>query len=384
MRGRMVDVVLALAGLAVGVLMFATGQYQAQFGVWWLVPPLVVCCGAVLLRRTAPVASVLVGTAALTADVIVGPSLATPLVYTQVLYDACVHGRQSLARALLACSVAGSVITAVVALVVFRDVRALGLAVLLALVTVVPVLTGTHVRHHREQAFVARQLVRLTELDRTNAVAAERARMARELHDVIANHLSAVAIHATAALSTDLGPDGTREALRVIRENSVSGLAEMRQLVGFLRDPAGGSAAEDVTAGLADLEDLAGRARRSGLAVAVSVRGEPAALPTSVDLAAYRIVQESLTNALKHGSGGPVSVSVAYLPSTVDITVASPSAAPAGKPDGRPDADTDATGAGAGVIGMRERAELLGGSLSAGPHAGGWLVSARLPRTVNA
>ncbi|MEV0135357.1 histidine kinase [Dactylosporangium sp. NPDC050688] len=374
MKGRAVDLALAGAGLGLGLLMLVTGQYQARAGVGWLVPPLVVCCAALLLRRTAPVASVLIGTAAVTADVVVGPSLATPLVYTQVLYDACVHGRQSLARTLLACSVVGSVVTAVVALVVYRDVQALGLAVLLALVTVVPVLTGTHVRHHREQAQVARQLARLAELDRANAVAGERARMARELHDVIANHLSAVAIHATAALSADLGPDRTRDALQVIRENSVRGLAEMRQLVGFLRDPAGGSAAEDVTAGLADLEDLAGRARRSGLAVAVSVRGEPADLPTSVDLAAYRIVQESLTNALKHGDGGPVTVSVAYQPATVDISVASPLA-------GRP---PRADGAGAGVIGMRERAELLGGSLDAGPRDGDWLVSARLPREVRA
>ncbi|MFC5003079.1 sensor histidine kinase [Dactylosporangium cerinum] len=371
MKGRAVDLLLAGAGLAVGLLMLLTGQYHARAGVGWLLPPLVVCCAALLLRRTAPLASVLIGTVAVTADVIVGPSLATPLVYTQVLYDACVHGRQSLARALLACSVVGSVVTAVVALVVFRDVQALGLAVLLALVTVVPVLTGTHVRHHREQAQVARQLVRLAELDRANAVAGERARMARELHDVIANHLSAVAIHATAALSTDLGPDGTRDALRVIRENSVRGLAEMRQLVGFLRDPAAG---EDVTAGLADLEDLAGRARRSGLAVAVSVRGTPAELPTSVDLAAYRIVQESLTNALKHGDDGRVTIEIDYGPSTVDIAVASPLAGGAPRTDG----------AGAGVIGMRERAELLGGSLAAGPRDGGWLVAARLPREVSA
>jgi signal transduction histidine kinase len=371
MRGRTVDLALAGAGLSVGLLMFATGQYQAQWDVGWLVPPLLVCCAAVLLRRVSPLASVLIGTVALTADVIVGPSLATPLIYTQVLYDACVHGRQSLARALLTCSVVGSVITAAVGLVVFRDIQALGLAILLALVTVVPVLTGTHVRHHREQAIVARQLVRLAELDRANAVAGERARMARELHDVVANHLSAVAIHATAALSTDLGPDGTRDALRVIRENSVRGLTEMRQLVGFLRDPAAG---EDVSAGLADLEDLAGRARRSGLAVAVSVRGTPADLPTSVDLAAYRIVQESLTNALKHGDDGHVTVDIDYGAYTVDIMVASPLA-------GRPPL---ADGAGAGVIGMRERAELLGGSLDAGPSDGGWLVAARLPREVNA
>jgi hypothetical protein len=104
MRGRTVDLVLAGSGLAVGALMFVTGQYQARADARWLFGPLVVCCAALLLRRTAPLASVLVGTVAVAADVAIGPSLATPLVYTQVLYDACVHGRAALARALLVAS----------------------------------------------------------------------------------------------------------------------------------------------------------------------------------------------------------------------------------------------------------------------------------------
>lgn len=194
MKGRAIDCVLAGSGLAAGALMFATGQYQARVAPVWLFAPLAVCCGALLLRRTAPPASVLIGTAAVAADVAIRPSLATPLVYTQVLYDDCVHGRAALARTLLAASVIGSVVTAVACLVVVRDVRALGIAVLLDLVTVVPVLTGNHVRHHRDRAAAARrsaeQVARLAEADRANAVAAERAGLARELHDVIANHLS--------------------------------------------------------------------------------------------------------------------------------------------------------------------------------------------------
>ncbi|MEU7874386.1 histidine kinase [Dactylosporangium sp. NPDC049140] len=366
MKGRTVDWILAGSGLAAGALMFVTGQYQARLDARWLFAPLVVCCGALLLRRAAPVASVAVGTAAVAADVVIGPSLATPLVYTQVLYDACLHGSARLARLLLAGSVVGSVVTAVACLVVVRDVRAVGLAVLLALVTVVPILTGTHVRHHRDQAAAARrsaeQITRLAEADRANAVAAERAGMARELHDVIANHLSAVAIHATAALSADLGRDGTRDALTVIRENSVQGLAEMRRMVGFLRDPA--ALPDDPPGGLATLDDLVARA---GLPVRLEVRGATGDVPVSVDLTAYRIVQESLTNAMKHGDGGPVTVEVDREPMAVGIRVTS----------GRP--EHEQRGEGAGLIGMHERAALLGGTLTAGPRGDRWLVEARLP-----
>ncbi|WP_433072990.1 sensor histidine kinase [Dactylosporangium sp. CA-052675] len=366
MRGRTVDWILAGSGFAAGSLMYVTGQWQAHVDARWLFAPLAVCCGALLLRRTAPVASVAVGTAAVAADIAIGPSLATPLVYTQVLYDACLHGSARLARSLLAASVVGSVVTAVACLVVVRDVRSVGLAVLLALVTVVPILTGTHVRHHRDQAAVARrsaeQVARLAEADRANAVAAERAGMARELHDVIANHLSAVAIHATAALSADLGPGGTREALTVIRENSVRGLAEMRRMVGFLRDSP--SVPGNAPGGLAALDELVARA---GLPVRLEVRGATGDVPVSVDLAAYRIVQESLTNALKHGDDSPITAHVTREPHAVGIRVTS------GLPKDR------TTGEGAGLIGMRERAALLGGTLTAGPDGDRWVVSARLP-----
>ncbi|GAA3296484.1 histidine kinase [Dactylosporangium vinaceum] len=366
MKGRTVDLVLAGSGLAAGALMYVTGQYQARVDARWLFVPLAVCCSALLLRRSAPVTSVLVGTAAVAGDVVIGPSLATPLVYTQVLYDACLHGSARLARTLLATSVVGSVVTAIVCLVVIRDVRAIGLGVLLALVTIVPVLTGTHVRHHRDQAETARrsaqQVARLAAADRANAVAAERAGMARELHDVIANHLSAVAIHATAALSTDLGADGTRQALGVIRENSVQGLAEMRRMVGFLRDPA--ALPDNAPGGLRALDDLVARA---GLPVRLDVRHGAGDVPVSVDLAAYRIIQESLTNALKHGDGGPVTVEVDCGPAAVTMRVTS------GLPRER------VIGEGAGLIGMHERAALLGGELTAGERAGQWVVEARLP-----
>jgi signal transduction histidine kinase len=195
--------------------------------------------------------------------------------------------------------------------------------------------------------------------------------MARELHDLVANHLSAIAIQSTAALrvATD-SPDLMRETMGIIRENSVQGLAEMRAMIGLLRDT---DAAEEPVAspGLAGIPALADAARRDGLRVDVRLcdHGEP--LPPSVELAGYRIVQESLTNALKHARPGPADVRLARSDGSLSVLVRNPLTDPG---DAVP-------GAGAGLIGMRERAALLGGTLSAGPEDGHWVVRAHLPLT---
>jgi signal transduction histidine kinase len=169
--------------------------------------------------------------------------------------------------------------------------------------------------------------------------------MARELHDVVANHLSAVAIHATAVLSVPgLGRDQVESALRVIRESSVQGLAEMRQMIELLREPGGGGQSvagtlpEAVTARLAEADGLIERIRAAGLAVRFRTDGTPGPLPVGADLAAYRIVQESLTNALKHGTG-EADLTIAYRPAEVVLTVENPV-----RPDG-----SALPGAGAGT-----------------------------------
>ncbi|HEY6595060.1 MAG TPA: histidine kinase [Asanoa sp.] len=190
--------------------------------------------------------------------------------------------------------------------------------------------------------------------------------MARELHDVVANHLSAVAIHATAALSVrTLTPAQVADALRVIRENSVQGLAEMRQMIEVLRGP-------DAPAGatLGEVSRLVDQARGAGLAVTLRTTGDPRPVPVGVDLAGYRIVQESLTNALKHGAG-EAAVHVDYRPAAVVITVCNGTASPGPA--------TTALGAGAGLVGMRERATLVHGRFDAGPHGDGWRTHAELP-----
>ncbi|MCX5121143.1 histidine kinase [Micromonospora sp. NBC_00362] len=382
------DLVLAGASLAGGLVLHALGwqpQVRPDGNVpsALFLPPLVAVCVAVGLRRVAPRASLAVGTGALVVDTALGSSLGTVLVYTQVLYDACVYGPPRLWRWLLRITVALSLVGVVVGVLGYGQWRGAALGVLVVLAGVLPVLTGISVRQYRDQAAAERaraeQTARLVELDRRQAVSAERARMARELHDVVANHLSAVAIHATAVLSVPgLDRGQVESALRVIRESSVQGLAEMRQMIEVLREPGatGGSAPsgddptvpEVISARLAEADGLVDRIRAAGLAVRVRTDGTPGPLPVAVDLAAYRIVQESLTNALKHGTG-EADLTIAYGSAEVVLTVENPVRRHGvGLP-----------GAGAGLIGMRERTTLLAGRITAGPQDGRWLVRAALP-----
>ncbi|MER7456352.1 histidine kinase [Micromonospora sp. NPDC126480] len=380
------DLALAGASLAGGLVLYGLGNQPQLSGDPMgpdpaFLPPLVAVCVAVGLRRVATRASLALGTVALAVDFALGVSLATLLVYTQVLYDACVFGSARTWRRLLRITVALSVLGAVGGVLWLGRWQGVGVAAPIVLAGVLPVVTGISVRQYRDQAAAERaraeQTARLAELDRRQAVSAERARMARELHDVIANHLSAVAIHATAALSVPgLDRSQVESALRVIRENSVQGLAEMRQMIGLLRGPADGGTGEDATeeatrARLSEVAAVVDRARTAGLRVDVRWQGEPRPLPVEVDLAAYRIVQESLTNALKHGAG-EAQLTLAYEPAAVVIGVANPLR----------DGLAATAGAGAGLIGMRERVALLAGRFTAGPRDGRWHVRAELPTGV--
>lgn len=341
----------------------------------YFVGTLFASCAAVGLRRLSPTGSLALGTAAFGVDLLLGASLATALVYTQVLYDACVYGPGRMWRWLVWIVTALTPICAVVGVVVYDSWRGAALGVPAVLIGVLPVLTGISVRQYRDQAAAERaraeQTARLAELDRQQAINAERTRMARELHDVVANHFSAVAIHATAALSVrGMDRAAVDDALRVIRDNSVQGLAEMRQMIGLLREADGGGAPERTRACLAEVDRLVAQARSAGLAVRLELTGAARELPASVDLAAYRILQESLTNALKHG-GGAVDVAVGYQEGQVTLTVENP----------LPAAGTVSplAGAGSGLIGMRERVGLVRGHFDAGPKGQRWRVHAELP-----
>ncbi|MFE2049435.1 sensor histidine kinase [Streptomyces sp. NPDC059459] len=387
-RPRRFDVYAASAGLLGGLLLWGIGlgvrpadEPIVLFdGGWPLLVPLAVMAGCELLRRTAPRTGLLIGTAALTADTVTQGSLVTVIMYTDVMYAAVLYGPPASARRIPWITGLLTVAATLVPFAVWRVPEALLIGMAVGIVSFAPASTGLIVRSHREAADAARlraeQTALLAEMDRVQAVTAERSRMARELHDMVANHLSAIAIHSTAALSLD-DPATTRRALGVIRENSVEGLAEMRRLIGILRDTGGdtGPAAAPTLDGLAALVE---GARANGLDVVLEAApGE--GLPAPVELAAYRIVQESLTNALKHASRGTVRVGLTRHDDVLRVRVTSPYG----------DRDTPrAPGSGAGLVGMRERAALLHGTFEAGPvadpdAAGGkiWDVRATLPLT---
>lgn len=189
----------------------------------------------------------------------------------------------------------------------------------------------------------------------------ERARLARDLHDTVAHHVSAIAVRAQAGILTgSADPASADDALRVIEHEAAQTLREMRAMVGMLRE--GGGAPLAPTPALSDLAALA------VAPVSLDVHGDPAAVPPAVGAAAYRIVQEAITNSRRHARGATrIAVTVTIGAAEVGIRVAD---------DGRAGG---ARGQGFGLAGMRERAALLGGSCEAGPGAGGWIVEARLP-----
>ncbi|NNN33564.1 two-component sensor histidine kinase [Streptomyces sp. S3(2020)] len=379
-RPHRFDVYVAVGGLLGGLLLMAIGLGTRRSadpitlfdGPWPVLVPLVVMAGCELLRRTAPRTALLTGTAAICADLVTQGSLATVLMFTDLVYAAVLYGPLASARRIQWITGLLTVIGTLVPLAVWREPEALLIGVVVGVVAYAPAATGWIVRNHRDAAEAAllraEQTALLAEMDRSQAVGAERARMARELHDMVANHLSAIAIHSTAALSLD-DPKTSQEALTVIRENSVEGLSEMRRLIGILRDSSGDL--EPVAAPTLDgLGSLVDGARANGLDVGLDLDHGP--LPTPVELAAYRIVQESLTNALKHACPGRVTVALAQRDGSLAVLVTSPY----GHRDG-----PRAPGSGAGLVGMRERAALLGGTFEAGPDGALWAVRAVLPVT---
>lgn len=376
------DVHIALAGLLGGLLFWGIGLHSRPAaepivlwdGTWPVLLPLAVTASCELLRRSRPRTALLIGVAMLTLDTVTRGSLVTVVLFTDLVYAAVLYGPPATARRVLWISGLLTVLGGIVPFAVWQDPQGLLIGVLVGIVAFAPASTGWIVRDHRDAAESARlraeQTALLAEMDRVQAVGAERARMARELHDMVANHLSAIAIHSTAALSLD-DPGTSRDALGVIRENSVEGLAEMRRLIGILRERAGDlePAAAPTLEGLGSLVE---GARTNGLDVILDTDHGP--LPAPVELAAYRIVQESLTNALKHACPGRVTVTLARRDGSLAVAVTSPY----GSLDG-----PRAPGSGAGLIGMRERATLLHGTFEAGPEDSPdgriWAVRAALP-----
>ncbi|MEO5679220.1 MAG: sensor histidine kinase [Acidimicrobiales bacterium] len=237
---------------------------------------------------------------------------------------------------------------------------------------------GDNVRTRRKYvAELEDKAVRLEaerEAQARRATADERTRIARELHDVVAHSVSVMTVQAGAArrvLDRAAADPAVREAMATIETTGREALAELRRVVGVLRED-GESAGLGPQPGVADLPALVARAQDAGLSVDLSIEGEPRPLPSGVDLSAYRIVQEALTNAFKHAGPARARVRVCYGTDAVEVQVVD---------DGRgAAADPPPPGGGNGLVGMRERVTLFGGELKAGPRGGGgYEVKARLP-----
>jgi signal transduction histidine kinase len=216
------------------------------------------------------------------------------------------------------------------------------------------------------------------QLDARRRVSEERLRMARDLHDVIGHDISLISVQAGVGLDLwDSQPEQARAALAAIRTVAHDALGELRAMLAALRE-----ADEDAplapAPGLSRLPELITLTRAAGLSVRNEVAGEPGPLPAAVDVAAYRIIQDSLTNVARHAGQASATVRLSYEPGGLGIEV-SDDGGPAG-PGAAPSPRTGSGIAGSGIAGMRERAAAVGGRLDAGPRPeGGFAVTARLP-----
>lgn len=221
----------------------------------------------------------------------------------------------------------------------------------------------------------AAQLERDRDREARLAVSAERTRIAREIHDVVAHGLSIMIVQADGGLyAADARPDQAKKALATIGDTGRGALTEMRQLLGLLKQDTNPDDQQPrPQPGVSQLPELIDNVREAGLAVESTITGTPRELPALVGLTAYRIVQEGLTNALKHaGPGAQATVELAYGNDALTITVAD---------DGR-GAAVNGDGVGHGLVGMRQRVSVSGGTVTAGPRpGGGYAISANLPYT---
>ncbi|MFC8141738.1 sensor histidine kinase [Streptomyces paradoxus] len=255
----------------------------------------------------------------------------------------------------------------------------------LSLFTVV-VIVGTALRGRREARAQLVEQTTLTAEERTRrTLLEERSRIARELHDVVAHHMSVISIQAQVAPHlVENPPDELRENLAGIRQNALEALTELRRVLGVLRsehpgpgEPFGDAGDETTPHApqptLDRLDALVENTRAAGREVVTDIQGERRPLPPGVELSAYRIVQEALSNALRHAPGARITVRLTYDPDGLEVEIV----------NGRPTAPPPpSTGAGHGLLGMRERVAMLGGTMTAHPwHWDGFKVTAFLPDT---
>jgi signal transduction histidine kinase len=373
LRGRfdlvqILDVILALICFAItdSVLRPLNSAAEGHHGAAPLAAFAFVTCAPLAFRTRFPlpawVASALavIGTSLYISPAFLSSSGYTPVVlvvYGLCLYSVAVRCKPRIVVAATIVTVFGSG---------FIDPGSAPEAIFLS---VIPLLIGAVVRQRRSgERQLAEQEIRHSG---ERALLEERQRIARELHDVVAHHMSVIAIQAEAApYKTENPPPELVESFADIRASALAGLGELRRVLGVLRAGGRDTAPQP---GLAELDTLLDSARGGGVSVTVSSTGRPVTLPDGVDLSAYRIVQEALSNAMRHAPGSHVQVHVGYRPDGLALEVRN-------DPAPRPCPSPRFVGGGHGIIGMRERAAMLGGSLDARPtEDGGFQVSAVLP-----
>jgi signal transduction histidine kinase len=367
------DTLLALALCAIAEVEVAS----EHLGPYWAsVPSFAILTFAVAWRRRAPFAVVLVGFSASLAGAAAGVSQHKPfspiLIVFVVLYALALYStpRRAVAGlAFAAASVYGGIAFAVHHGESYGGTDYGFIAVLL----LAPWLAGKALRGRVVHADVLERRAEQAEREREErareAAREERARIARELHDVIAHSVSVMVVQAGAAEEVlREAPERALEPIRAVQDTGRAALAEMARLLGMLRRD-GEELGLAPQPGLDDLEALLREVRNAGLPVELRVEGEPRPLPLGVDLSAYRIVQEALTNSRKHGGDARALVTVRYAADELQLEVRD-----TGSGSG------NGAGGGHGLVGMRERVALFGGELEAGPGpGGGFRVRARLP-----
>jgi signal transduction histidine kinase len=367
-RGYAVDVLIAIG--AIEVSLEVAFRHDAMLGtrtpLWFAVPAVAIVVLALLGRRRFPFmapASVWLLAAAL--SFVDGRLVVFGLgVYVAGMAAAFLLGNLADAvhdRVGLAVVLGGATI------VVYNDPdHTAGEFIFVPLLFAIAWLAGFALRGRAAQAEAAEERATHAEREREEnarrAVFEERVRIARELHDVVAHHVSMMGVQAGAArVVIDRDRAKAKEALTAIESSSRQAVAELHRLLGFLRQVGD---RDDLAPqpGLGQLPRLAASMSDSDLAVEVSIEGEERALPPTVDVSAYRIVQEALTNTLKHSSASRADVHVRYWPDELEVEIVD---------DGPPNGGSSSASGGLGLIGMRERAALHGGPLIAGPAAGG-------------
>jgi signal transduction histidine kinase len=389
-RGRfdlveVADVITALICFAVGTS-WLTNQ-GGRSGYHPLGPGLValtafLLCAPLVLRTRFPLAAWIASGLTILGTAVVEEALLSPKGYVPVslvVYGLCLYAVTVRCKPEIV--IAAEVVT-MLGVVSINARSAVGALFLSA----IPLLLGVLVRTYRSSER------RLAEQERRHSgelsLLEERQRIARELHDVVAHHMSVIAIQAEAAPYKVQAPQPELvECFAGIRESALTGLTELRRVLGVLRTDRPDTAPQP---GLADLDPLLDSARNGGLSVTAAVTGDAVPLPAGVDLSAYRILQEALSNAMRHAPGSQVVVSVTYGDDYVALDVRDDAgsrvtAGPIPGTDGSSGrGDLAGTGSGHGLIGMRERATMLGGSLHAGPREdGGFHVIAILPVTAD-